>query len=262
MIDLGSLGGVAGGPSALNNRGQVIGASNLAGDQVTHPFLWDNGKLTDLNTHTIGGNPLTANAINDAGEIVGTGAFPNQTVPHAYLWKNGVAKDLGTLNGDCFSEAFAINSRGQVVGQSFSCVTQLGRTFLWDNGAMIDLNVFVPPASGLQLVEAVAINDRGEIAGDLVPPDCGGGIVPTQGSDTKCGHAFALVPCDEEDADAQGCAFDSGDQRAETEAPSRPEAQISSATASQVKLSPDEMVARYRSLIAKNHQRFGTFSPK
>jgi probable HAF family extracellular repeat protein len=160
MIDLGTLGGVAGGPSALNNRRRVIGVSNLAGDQVTHPFLWDNGKLTDLNTHTIGGNPLTANAINDAGEIVGTAAFPNQILAHAYLWKNDVAMDLGTLKDDCFSEAFAVKSAGQVVGQFFNCDTQIERTFLWDEGAMLDLNAFVPPGSELQLVEAIAINDR------------------------------------------------------------------------------------------------------
>jgi probable HAF family extracellular repeat protein len=272
MIDLGSLGGVAGGPSALNNRGQVVGQSSDAADPAACftgndpdnclPFLWDDGKLTNLNTHTIGGNPLTANAINDAGEIVGTALFPNQTVPHAYLWKDGVAKDLGTVNGDCFSEAFAINSRGQVVGQSFSCVTQLGRTFLWDDGTMIDLNMFVPRGSGLQLVEAVAINDRGEIAGDLVPPDCGGGIVPTQGNDAKCGHAFVLVPCEEDNADEKGCEFDSAEARAEAEVPLNPTAQTPPATGSQVKLSPDELVARYRSLTTKRHRRFPNFAPK
>ena len=272
IINLGSLGGVAGGPSALNNRGQVVGQSSDAADPAACftgndpdnclPFLWDDGKLTNLNTHTIGGNPLTANAINDAGEIVGTALFPNQTAPHAYLWKDGVAKDLGTVNDDCFSEAFAINSRGQVVGQSFSCVTQLGRTFLWDDGTMIDLNMFVPPGSGLQLVEAVAINDRGEIAGDLVPPDCGGGIVPTQGNDAKCGHAFVLVPCVEDNADKKECEFDSAEARAEAEVPLNPTAQTPTATGSQVKLSPDELVARYRSLTTKRHRRFPNFSPK
>jgi probable HAF family extracellular repeat protein len=91
MIDLGSLGGVAGGPSALNNRGQVVGQSSNAADPAACftgndpdnclPFLWDDGKLTNLNTHTIGGNPQTANAINDAGEIVGTAFFSKSTVP-------------------------------------------------------------------------------------------------------------------------------------------------------------------------------------
>jgi len=45
MIDLGTLGGTNGYPYALNNRGQVVGISNLAGDQNWHAFLWDRGVL-------------------------------------------------------------------------------------------------------------------------------------------------------------------------------------------------------------------------
>jgi len=204
MIDIGTLGGVAGGPSALNNRGQVVGQSSDAADPAAcfvndtencHPFLWDDGRLTDLNTHTIGGNPLTARAINDAGEIVGAACFPSVGCS-AYLWRDGVATDLGALPGDCFSEAFAINARAQVVGQSFSC-SGFGRLFLWENGSMIDLNSFVPPGSGLQLAEAIAINDRGEIAGDLLPPGCT--------DDTQCGHAFVLIPCHDDHSGEAGC---------------------------------------------------------
>jgi uncharacterized membrane protein len=39
IIDIGSLGGTIGFPSALNNPGQVVGSSNLAGDVAHHPFL-------------------------------------------------------------------------------------------------------------------------------------------------------------------------------------------------------------------------------
>jgi probable HAF family extracellular repeat protein len=251
MIDIGTLGGVAGGPSALNNRGQVIGNSNLTGDQVTHPFFWDDGMIIDLNTATVGGGPLTANALNDAGEVVGTADFPNGAGPHAYLWKAGVAKDLGTLPGDCFSEAFAINAKAQVVGQSINCDTQIVRTFLWDNGNMIDLNTFVPPGSGLQLVEAVAINDQGEIAGDLVPPDCGGGIIPTQGNDLQCGHAFVLIPCSDEVVSSSGECRDAA-QVAEEPTPARP----SGLAATQTTLTPTQIRDRARAFLAKRNRRF------
>ena len=96
MTDLGTLGGTNGGPSGLNNRGQVIGVSNLAGDQSADPFVWANGKLIDLYTNTIGGNPITANAINDTGEIVGGAAFASR-VFDAYLWRNGVATGVVPL---------------------------------------------------------------------------------------------------------------------------------------------------------------------
>jgi probable HAF family extracellular repeat protein len=203
MSDLGTLGGTFGLPSAFNNRGQVIGFSNLAGDQASDPFLWDQGKLIDLFTETIGGSPITANAINDSEEIVGGGAFPNR-IFDAYLWRNGAATDLGFLDSDCGSEAVAINSKGQVIGTSFPCDGGT-RTFLWENGSMIDLNAFVPAGSGLQLVDVTAINDRGEIVGTEVPPSCKGGPTATQGNDAACGRAYVLIPCDGEHADEQDC---------------------------------------------------------
>jgi hypothetical protein len=43
---------------------------------------WDDGKLIDLHTHTVGGKLTSANAINNAGEIVGAAAF---LVPQAML---------------------------------------------------------------------------------------------------------------------------------------------------------------------------------
>jgi probable HAF family extracellular repeat protein len=210
MKDLGTLGGF-GSPgtstspptvevSGLSNRGQVIGLSPLAGDQIAHPFLWDDGNLTDLNTQS-GGLISTANAINDAGEVVGNATFSNGA-SDAYLWKDGVATDLGTLAGDCFSEAFAINSRGQVVGQSFSCATNIVRSFLWENGSMVDLNALIPPNSNLFLDNTLVINDHGEIGGLAVPADC------ANENDAHCGHAYVLVPCDADHSEEEGCEQD------------------------------------------------------
>ena len=179
----------------------------MAGDQASHPFLWDDGKLIDLFADTVEGNPVSANAINDVGEVVGQAIFSNQFL-HAYRWRNGVATDLGTLPGDCFSEADAINARGQVVGQSLSCdffTSGKGSVFLWENGSMIDLNAFVPPGSGVQLAEGFAINDRGEIGGLDLPPSCTGVSV---GNDAQCGHGYVLIPCDEEHPNIEGCDYD------------------------------------------------------
>lgn len=270
MVDLGSFGGTWGEPHGLNNRGQVIGQSSVAADpaacftgndpQNCHPFLWNGEKLIDLFTDTVGGNPISANAINDAGEVVGQAVFSNQFF-HAYLWRNGVATDLGTLPGDCFSEAVAINARGQVVGQSLSCdflTSGRGSVFLWENGSIIDLNEFVPLGSGVQLAEAVAINDRGVIGGLDLPPSCTG--VPV-GNDTECGHAFLLIPCDENHPDVEGCDYDPVEVTTEAPVRSAQNAPASAAT-SAAKLSTTEMMKRYHFSMANRNRWFGALPLK
>ena len=265
MVDLGSLGGAIGFTTAMNNRGQVIGVSSVAanpgaclfngeGDPDCHPFLWDRGKLIDLNTSTVGGNPLIAYGINDAGEVVGIGAFPNAP-SDAYLWREGVATDLGHLS-DCGSFANAINSHGQVVGGTFSCQTSNhARAFLWEEGSMIDLNSVIPANSSLELVIAFGINDRGEIAGEGVPPG-----VPAANYSSQ-GHAFVLIPCDEHHPDVEGCDYD--EVEAMTDGPVQ-SAQIAQtpATASTAKLSAVEMMKRYRISMANHSRRFAAFPLK
>jgi probable HAF family extracellular repeat protein len=265
MIDLGTLGGAWGAAGALNNRGQVIGNSSLAADPGAclsssqppilinpncHPFFWDGGTLLDLNTGTVGGNPITAQAINDAGEIVGNAAFPNgATFGDAYLWKDGVITNLGTLPGDCYSEAFAVNASGQAVGQSFSCDTDIGRSVLWEDGVVFDLNTLIPHSSDLQLDNTFAISDRGEIAGFGVPSGCS--------LDTQCGHAFLLIPCDSEHADtnAEGCK---NDDQAITAANQNNPAPITrtSTSVSQSRLTP-EMLAALRARFARRDRGLG-----
>jgi hypothetical protein len=48
----------------------------------------------------------------------------------------------------------------------------------------------------LELVETIAINDHGEIAGDADHPGCGI-------SDALCGHAYVLIPNGECDTDCE-----------------------------------------------------------
>jgi len=193
MIDLGTLGGTAGGPIALNNRGQVLGVSNLAGDQFADFFLWDNGKLTDLTAQSSGGTLWLASAMNDAGQIVGGASFPGRDLDAA-VWQNGVLTDLGTLDGDCYSFADAINSRGQIVGSSYSCDFSTIRAFIWQNGSISDLNELIAADSRLQVVGCPldgicpSIFDNGDIAGF--------GIVPGSGCiiGADCGTAVLLQP--------------------------------------------------------------------
>ena len=180
MLDLGTLGGTLGLANKLNNRGQVVGQSNLAGDLTAHPFLWDRGSLIDLGT--LGGSFGLASSVSDSGIIVGGATNQNDQAFFAFLWKNGVMTNLGTLAGDDCSLANSVNSGGQVVGFSFPCAGGPSRAFLWQNGSIFDLNTYVPVGSDLTLSEATFVNDRGEIAVQGV-------------ASSGDQHAVLLIPC-------------------------------------------------------------------
>jgi len=102
IVDLGSLGGQGWNtPMAINNRGRIVGFSDLSGDltsgQLTanfHAFIWtkEAGRMIDLGT--LPGDSLSeALDINDENQVVGV-SFPSA---HAFIWQNGVMKDLNSV---------------------------------------------------------------------------------------------------------------------------------------------------------------------
>jgi probable HAF family extracellular repeat protein len=163
MTDIGTLGGTFGFGNAVNNGGQVVGFSDVAGDLTNHAFFWDSGVLTDIGT--LGGDNGSANWINDAGQVVGTADLPDGT-HHAFVWRKGTMTDVGTVGSDPCSNGFFINASGQVIGTTTDCHGTILHTFLWKNGSMIDLSAQVLPGSGFTFVEPVVINDSGEIVGN------------------------------------------------------------------------------------------------
>jgi len=196
MRDLGNLGGTVSFGQCANNRGEVIGISSLAehpaacpGGPGCHAFLWARGSMKDLGT--LGGETSEAIWINDSGVIAGSADLPSPEIHDAVRWKNGHILDLGTVDGDACSRGRAINARGQIVGGSSDCHNFL-HAFVWEEGGpMLDLNTLIAPGSGLQLTNAININDRGEILAKSVPI----GVTPVD--DEDLGHLVLLVPCHE-----------------------------------------------------------------
>ena len=254
MLDLGTLGGTSGTPNSLNNRGQVVGLSNLAGDQTAHPFLWTkSGGIRDIGT--LGGIFGQANWISEAGEIVGLASVPGDQAFFAFLWKEGVLTNLGAVDGDACSNAWNINSQSQIVGVSAkTCAFAAGdrHAFLWEHGRVTDLNLFLPPGTALQqLTDAYNINDRGEIVGLGVPPGCD--------DEFACGRIFVLIPCDDESGDSDGCR----DADLATSADKNSVASHSkTAVATQTNLTPSEMKDRIRALLSNRNRRFRSFPLK
>ena len=199
MRNLGTLGGNFGAPNGLNNRGQVVGQSNLSGDLTFHPFFWNGGMLKDLGT--FGGPSGSANGINDAGQVVGYGDLPGppcqgySCVHHAFLWDHGIMTDLGTLPTEICSNAVSINQRGQIMGYSTPfCNSETFHPFIWENGNMYDLRALIVPGSDVTLGEFITLNDRGEMAGVGTLPN--GDL-----------HSVLLIPCDAEHEDVEGCDY-------------------------------------------------------
>jgi probable HAF family extracellular repeat protein len=246
MTDLRTLGGSCASAFALNNRGQVVGGATIAGDTESHAFLWERGVMKDLGA--LGGTHGYAGWLNDSGRVVGAATNSGDQALLAFSWKDGAITNLGTLNGDACSAADAINSKDQVVGGSGfydasffpACTDAVEHAVLWEDGKILDLNLLVSAPSDLTLNEATFINDRGEISGfgTLANGDA---------------HAFALIPCEANHPDVEGCDYDPVEVVPELQAwPAQitPAPAVSPATSS-----PLEVMTRLRSSMAGRNRR-------
>lgn len=179
-------------PSAINNRGQIVGMLALynprfGGRSAEGPILWENGHTRKLPGLTL--NPI---ALNAAGLIVGTVSGTTQNSDDSAVqyyapavWQADWQTQLRSGEGGDYETAHAVNRQGQVVGDS-----SVG-AFVWQAGQMLFLAGLLPPASGWPQSAAMGINDRGQIVGysqSLVKRKQGNG-----GSDYVLG-AFLLTP--------------------------------------------------------------------
>src|ERR1019366_5223230 len=118
-------------------------------------------------------------AINNNGQLAATLFDEREKAVRAFLVANGNTRDLGTLGGS-FSAARDLNNSGQVVGGSLTAADEVFHAFIFTEGKMFDLNEFIDAGSRWELIEAVAINDKGRILG----------VGSVQGED----HTFLLTP--------------------------------------------------------------------
>ncbi|HEV2442600.1 MAG TPA: hypothetical protein VGT07_08760 [Steroidobacteraceae bacterium] len=131
-------------PMDINDRGDVVGFSDLPGDGPTnlqlnfHAFFWSR-------------RPYLCKGATVAG---------------------GSTCDLGALGPNLISQSLGVNDRDQVVGTSQIMIgPQLeNHAFIWQHGRMTDLNQLVVPGTTLTLTIAQDINDRGEITGQATTP--------------------------------------------------------------------------------------------
>jgi probable HAF family extracellular repeat protein len=248
MIDLnpGNFGGTQGCANFLNNRGQVVGFMDTAGDVHDHPFLWEHGKITDLFTEgNLGGANGSAMAVSEAGHVAGNAELPVQGQHHAVLWREGGIIDLQTVDGDPCSLAFFLNSSDQVVGTSGACDESTAHGFLWESGGIVDLNALVPSSSGIQLQFALSISESGVIVGN--------GILNDSGDN----RAFLLIPCDSNHTGLEGCDYSLVESVASLEVHSQQTTRAAETAARPTKWSPTQARGRSLSLTLRRRHRFG-----
>ena len=200
VVTLDGLGGGAG-ANGINDRGQVTGAANKAGDTVSRAALWK-GSATPIDLGALGG-PNTNSAVawpvksnnglivgisdtdddNPLGEAFSCWPFfapgvPTGKICKGFRWEKGNMIALPPFPGGYNSYATGSNNRGQVVGwaengiHESSCNTAFQilqfRAVIWEpNGEMNEL----PPLPGDATSAATAINDKGQVVGISGP--CG-----------------------------------------------------------------------------------------
>jgi probable HAF family extracellular repeat protein len=189
FTDLGTLGGRWSWPVGLNDRGQVVGWSLTADNDLTHPFVDSRGKMKSLRSFL--GGESAATGINDRGQIVG---YSQNTGPtsetEVFLYSHGRMKGIGEPSE--VPSVVSINNRDQVIGLS----SKAGDAERLKGGRLTDLGSL----AGLGSV-ALGINDRGMVVGyslltvprvDPFPPIIrpGGVTLPIEPITPMIEHAF------------------------------------------------------------------------
>jgi len=152
--DLGSLGGTESFAHAINNKDMIVGLSRTAGDLGTHPFVYSQGKMTDLFPKI-----ETAENVNNLGQVAGGLSNENLFVPAVLDVSKNRTLLLGSLGGATSfglnGTALAKNDAGQTVG--FSYIDTLNRhAFLHTNGIIKDIGSF----GGYSVANAINNNDH------------------------------------------------------------------------------------------------------
>ncbi len=174
VIDMGTLGGSMSYAQAINNSGQITGASSLTGDPtdslgnpIFHTFLYRNRQMIDLGT--LGGDTSVGNALDEAGYVAGASFLSGNPMAygsfahHAFRYDGNIKTDLGSLGGVFGSSATGINDSGQVVGQADIPDGRL-RGFFYGNSGMQEI-----PTPASDYTVAYAINNSGLIVGTIIP---------------------------------------------------------------------------------------------
>lgn len=162
----------------INAHGIAVGVSQrqVAGGTFTRPTLFTEDGAVEMLANNDSSNNSLAIAINDANIAVGfSNRFINGALRQRLFYMdvaNGVSEPVyprGFFN-DSSWQPRGINNMGQVVGLGQNDATQgiqrRSTAFLYNinTDVIVDLNSYLPCNSEYQIIDAIDINDAGEIA--------------------------------------------------------------------------------------------------
>jgi probable HAF family extracellular repeat protein len=107
-------------------------------------------------------NRNDVHALNDLAQSAGVCINPETQRIEAFLQDHGTRRMLGTLGGS-FSIARDLNNQGEVVGGSLTEGDENFHGFIYRNNRLYDLNKLLDAAAGWEVLQAVCINNHGEI---------------------------------------------------------------------------------------------------
>ncbi|HEX3778628.1 MAG TPA: hypothetical protein VHX38_03095 [Pseudonocardiaceae bacterium] len=149
--------------NAVNDAGVVVGFGIIAdGDQ--HAVRWSpSGQITDLGGLPGYGDSI-ASAVNESG--VAVGYSEDGSAESAVRWDaHGRITELARPAGDTTTFADGINDFGEIVGAAFHQSDGQWQAVEWDPAGNVH-----QLATGVQTVEARAVNDLGVIVGEGQTP--------------------------------------------------------------------------------------------
>jgi probable HAF family extracellular repeat protein len=166
---LGTLGGVQSYGEFINDRGQISGhaETSTATNPVTgcppyDPFVWQAGKMTDMNPGNFGGAAGGTNFLSNGGYAVGYGTTAGEASFDPFLWHEGKATNLNTIGSlGGAGSGFNVNDIGHAVGVNVTPDGSVEHAVLWRDDTFTDLLTL--PAYDCS--EAFRINNHDQIVG-------------------------------------------------------------------------------------------------
>ena len=167
--DLGDLGGGEAAAFGLNDGGEVVGWSTIAGCTTgtgapcRRAFHWKDGVMTDLGV-LVGDEESTARAINDLGQIVGTSeanVVAGSGTYHAVTWNGAGPVALPHLGNDTSVFAYDINDSGWIAGHAYDPALPGDRAVIWQGTSLVPVGLSEPHTYN----RAYGINEQGHVIG-------------------------------------------------------------------------------------------------